>query len=115
MFKLPFIISVWCVVPGLPCGSHSTLEVGVRLKVSSRLCRGQYPNNEQCQWKFQVGPRCLPRIHCKRLDILGNWRRGCPGDRLSVETENVRFNWCGKKKNVEFGETKSIRRVVNHF
>ena len=95
---------------GLPCGSESPLEVGTKFRVSSRRCRaGKYPPNVSCGWKFQVGPRCLPRLQCGLLDISGNWRRGGRGgDRLRVETENVRFSWCGRKKAVEFEESKSV-------
>ena len=105
--------------PGLPCGSKTSLDIGDKLRVSSRVCRtGRYPNKERCEWKFQVGPNCLPRIQCHRLDIAGNWRRGCRGDRLRVETENVRFNWCGRNRKVNYRETKSKGRhagTVGHL
>ena len=107
-FKLNISILL-CSTAGLPCGSESSLEVGSEFLVSSRRCRGgKYPHNVRCGWKFQVGPRCLPRIQCGRLDIAGNWRRGCRGgDRLSLETENVRFNWCGQRGPVEYQESES--------
>ena len=62
---------------GLECGAKEDLDLGSQFLVSSRQCEGGgYPANEKCRWTFDVSDSCLPRVDCKYLDLIGNWRRG---------------------------------------
>merc|ERR1712117_451389 len=73
---------------GIPCGSTVSLAPGSSYQIASAKCsNGLYPNNQKCYWYFDVSD-CVPSLSCDSLDIVGNPRRRCRGDRLIVETEN---------------------------
>jgi len=84
-----------CDMPSgsLSCNSREQLTPGSSFTISSKVCdNGLYPKREKCGWYFDVSG-CKPTLSCEEMDVKGRQRK-CKGDKLRVETQNKRKNYC---------------------